>query len=241
VSGTQQQDDGLGGAAADLIGSPDGWEALVRVHGADGGIERVGEVLLQHGIAATGATAGICVVLDDGALHLVGSVGWPEELLTPYERIELDRPLPVAEAVRHQRVVVLTSADEAVGRYPELAPFLDGPQALAAFPILDGDQPVGALALRFDVAVATRLPDASERVDAGRMARALVPALVERVAQLQGALETRVLVEQAKGILAERHGVGIDEAFERLRSAARSRSVRVQEVAAEVIEGRLQL
>jgi len=43
----------------------------------------------------------------------------------------------------------------------------------------------------------------------------------ETAAQLQAALSSRVLIEQAKGVLAERHGLTIDEAFERLRGAAR--------------------
>jgi AmiR/NasT family two-component response regulator len=57
----------------------------------------------------------------------------------------------------------------------------------------------------------------------------------ERQAQLQHALDSRVAVEQAKGMLAERLGVSVDDAFELLRSTARSHRRRVHEVALAVL------
>lgn len=59
----------------------------------------------------------------------------------------------------------------------------------------------------------------------------------ERQAQLQRALDSRVVIEQAKGMLAERLGISVDHAFERLRSAARSKRVRVDAVARAVVTG----
>ena len=60
--------------------------------------------------------------------------------------------------------------------------------------------------------------------------------LLERTIQLQTALESRVAIEQAKGILAERLGVTLDEAFAFLRSAARSQGLKLAVLAAEVVE-----
>ncbi len=60
--------------------------------------------------------------------------------------------------------------------------------------------------------------------------------LQETVAQLEHALTVRVRVEQAIGVLAERHRLRPRKAFELLRSAARSRGRRVLEVAGEVVE-----
>lgn len=57
--------------------------------------------------------------------------------------------------------------------------------------------------------------------------------------QLQTALNNRVVIEQAKGVLAERAAVQVDEAFELMRSYARSRRVRIAAVAADLIEGHL--
>jgi ANTAR domain len=56
-----------------------------------------------------------------------------------------------------------------------------------------------------------------------------------KVAQLEGALESRVAVEQAKGILAERLGLSIDEAFLLLRYAARASRSTLRELARAVV------
>lgn len=58
----------------------------------------------------------------------------------------------------------------------------------------------------------------------------------EQRAQLERALETRIAIEQAKGILSERLRLDLDQAFAVLRRAARSSRRRVHEVALEVVE-----
>ncbi|MGW7274421.1 ANTAR domain-containing response regulator [Streptomyces sp. NPDC054864] len=60
-------------------------------------------------------------------------------------------------------------------------------------------------------------------------------------AQLQGALTSRVLIEQAKGALAARHGLTTEEAFRLLRQYARSHRRKAAEVARDVIDGRIDL
>jgi GAF domain-containing protein len=54
--------------------------------------------------------------------------------------------------------------------------------------------------------------------------------------QLQGALDSRVVIEQAKGVLVGRHGLSPRQAFERLRGLARDRRQPLSEVAAEVVD-----
>lgn len=58
------------------------------------------------------------------------------------------------------------------------------------------------------------------------------------VVQLSAALESRVVLEQAKGMLAERHGGGLDDAFNSLRNAARQQRRTLREVAEEVVTRR---
>jgi AmiR/NasT family two-component response regulator len=61
--------------------------------------------------------------------------------------------------------------------------------------------------------------------------------LSEQVGQLERALERRALIERAKGILMERHGLEERAAFELLRQHARSRSIAVVQLAGEVADG----
>lgn len=59
------------------------------------------------------------------------------------------------------------------------------------------------------------------------------------VEQLEMALTSRVVIEQAKGIIAERARIRIDVAFARLRTYARAHNLRLSDVARELIDGRL--
>jgi len=54
--------------------------------------------------------------------------------------------------------------------------------------------------------------------------------------QLQTALNSRVIIEQAKGVLAERHNVDMAEAFALLRTSARSRNRRLSDLAREIVD-----
>jgi hypothetical protein len=67
---------------------------------------------------------------------------------------------------------------------------------------------------------------------------ALVDTLRERNSQLERALESRIVLEQAKGVLVERLALKPDLAFEILRRAARSERRRIHALAAEVVASR---
>jgi AmiR/NasT family two-component response regulator len=59
--------------------------------------------------------------------------------------------------------------------------------------------------------------------------------------QLQTALNSRVLIEQAKGVIAERLGTDIDHAFAILRREARNRNRGLSDLAQAIVEGTEQL
>jgi len=55
--------------------------------------------------------------------------------------------------------------------------------------------------------------------------------------QLQHALNSRILIEQAKGVLAERYHLDVADAFTLLRDGARSRKRRLSELAQAIVDG----
>ena len=79
--------------------------------------------------------------------------------------------------------------------------------------------------------------DAAAAVEGG-LARlhATIEALMERNAQLEAALQSRVVIEQAKGVLAERFALDVATSFSLLRGAARSNRVRIHDLARAVVE-----
>lgn len=62
-------------------------------------------------------------------------------------------------------------------------------------------------------------------------------ASYERRAQLEHALESRIGIEQAKGIVAERYGLDVDEAFQLIRRAARSNRMKLYDMVASIRPG----
>ena len=59
--------------------------------------------------------------------------------------------------------------------------------------------------------------------------------------QLQGALNSRIVIEQAKGVVSRDHGVNVDEAFAVLRSHARSNHLRLADLAHDVVNREVEL
>jgi hypothetical protein len=62
-------------------------------------------------------------------------------------------------------------------------------------------------------------------------------AAYERRAQLEHALQSRVAIEQAKGIIAERYGLDTEEAFEVLRGAARANRIKLHDLVRAIRPG----
>jgi AmiR/NasT family two-component response regulator len=55
--------------------------------------------------------------------------------------------------------------------------------------------------------------------------------------QLQTALSSRIMIEQAKGVISERENISVSEAFELLRTTSRNGNIKLTEVARQVVEG----
>lgn len=54
--------------------------------------------------------------------------------------------------------------------------------------------------------------------------------------QLQHALDSRIVIEQAKGVLAERHQLDLDEAFQQLRAFCRANNLKLTETARALVD-----
>ena len=92
--------------------------------------------------------------------------------------------------------------------------------------------------------------DATEQIAAGAFADvATIGILHERslreqtvlTEQLSHALSSRVVIEQAKGVVAQIHGVPIDDAFDLIRQYARAHQLRVVDVASRLVDRTLTL
>jgi GAF domain-containing protein len=80
------------------------------------------------------------------------------------------------------------------------------------------------------------------RLTARRLAAAAdreIARLRDEALHLQVALDSRVIIEQAKGVLVERHGEDPDTAFARLRAHARSHRRGIHDVADDIVRGRV--
>ena len=136
-------------------------------------------------------------------------------------------------------------SDDAIATWPEFAPMAvsAGFHSVVAVPMRWRDTTLGSLNL-----FRTGHGDADDRdiIAARALADLTTIAIVqahavdgahEVIEQLQTALDTRVAIEQAKGIVAEHSKLDVEAAFERIRGHARSSNVRLSELAEKIISG----
>jgi hypothetical protein len=133
----------------------------------------------------------------------------------------------------------------AAGRWPRFtaAAAAVGFAGVHAVPMRRRHQIVGALS--FYTVEPGAVDEASVRVGQAMADMATIGLLQQRAirrretvaAQLRQALPSRILIEQAKGVMAERLQISVDEAFALLRRQARSQSRRLTDVAYAVVAG----
>jgi GAF domain-containing protein len=133
----------------------------------------------------------------------------------------------------------------AADRWPRFAPAAaeSGFRTVHALPMRLRSQVIGALNL-FHTDPHALAPEVT-RIGQAMADVATIGLIQERalhqhdtlVEQLQTALDSRVLIEQAKGVLAERHHIDPGNAFTLLRNYARNHGQRLTELAAAVIDG----
>lgn len=142
---------------------------------------------------------------------------------------------------------VRLAADEPARRWPEFTALArrHGIGVTYAVPLRQRDTLLGALNVFMPENSQSPCADGELRVAQAIAAAAAVGLHNHRAyteyrtlaTQLQGALTSRIRIEQAKGILAERWHTGMDEAFDALRRYARRERLVMDLVATEVIKG----
>lgn len=200
---------------------------------------RVAEVLPVDG-------AGVMLEDDDGDLRFVAASDAKLDAIEALQ-IELGEG-PCLRAYETGEQVIVT--DMAMAKvFPEFGPraLEAGLKAVHSFPMRFENDRIGALNLyrerpgpfsSHDQFAGQVLADVATTMILNAQATEQSSKLVQ---QLQRALESRVIIEQAKGTLAERWGVDVTEAFDRLRRYSRVRGLKLREVAAQVVAGGLEI
>jgi GAF domain-containing protein len=150
---------------------------------------------------------------------------------------------PCLDAFRTARPVINADLRTAAARWPRFAPRATaaGFRSVHAFPLRLRNEVIGALNL-FGSDVGA-FDDADVQIVQAVADVAAIGLLQERAIhrgeilteQLQAALNSRIVIEQAKGAIAQALGVGVDEAFARLRGYARRSNRRLSDIAYAVV------
>jgi GAF domain-containing protein len=149
---------------------------------------------------------------------------------------------PCLDAIR-RRTVVRVDVAEADQRWPAFAKAAraEGICSFLAAVLLVHTEPLGALNLYSDKPAGfDALDEAFVSVFCSQAAASVANSLrfteISTLArQLEEALESRAVIEQAKGVLMARERVDADEAFDRLRHQSQHRNVKLREVAHDVV------
>jgi len=191
------------------------------------------------------SAAGLMLVAPEGDLRVVAS---SSEAMRVVELFELQsQEGPCLDCYRGGEPVLNQHLGTVDGRWPNFTPVAleAGFRSVHALPMRLRGAVIGALNLfrteegpldATDVLAAQALADVA--TIAILQHRAALEAQVVNE-QLNHALNSRVLIEQAKGVLAERAGLDMEHAFARLRNYARNNNRQLVDVAQDVIDGTL--
>jgi GAF domain-containing protein len=191
------------------------------------------------------SAAGVMLVTPAGDLNLVASSSEAMRLLELFELQAQEGPC--LDAFRTGQPVEHQNLEAGVGRWPSFssAALVAGFQSALALPLRLRNVTLGAL----NLLRATREPmTEADFIVARAFADLAALSIVQHRAsmdalrlneQLSAALTSRIVIEQAKGVISERAGVDLTEAFSRLRVFARNSNRRLTDVAQATVDGTL--
>jgi len=191
------------------------------------------------------SSAGLMLVAPEGDLRLVASSSEAMHVVELYELQTQEGPC--LDCYRNGGVFVREVLAPAVEHWPHFTPVAvaAGFRSVSAVPLQLRDVVLGALNLFSTEAV--RASD-SDLTAAKALADMATIAILQYRAALEArrlnehlnhALNDRLIIEQAKGVLSERTGIEMERSFATLRNHARNHNLRLADVAQRVIDGTL--
>lgn len=187
------------------------------------------------------AAAGLLLADPQGNLSFMAASDESVKLLELFQVQNVEGPCQ--DCFRQRAPVVNADLRRAQDSWPAFAPraVAAGYRSVHAIPLRHRSQVIGALNL-FGTDIG-HLSPSDVRIVQALADIATIGLLQERsireshmlAEQLQGALNSRIIVEQAKGALAQLRDVGVDEAFRLLRAYCRSTGQRLGDVASEIV------
>jgi len=191
--------------------------------------------------------AAVMLASPSGRLQAVASSSERTRLLELFELQNQDGPC--FDAYQRGEVVVSADLTQERTRWPTFTPeALDvGFRAVLSIPLRLRQEIIGALnLLRLEAgevshADALLLQALTDIATVGVLQERLISQSLSTASGLQAALTSRIRIEQAKGVLAERLDVSVDEAFAMLRAFSRNNGLRLTEVATAVVERSLDI
>jgi GAF domain-containing protein len=205
----------------------------------------VTQMLVERCVDLFDAAAGVLLADPDGTLRVLAS---STEQLRIVELFEVQaQEGPCLDCFRSGQPVINEDLTHVHGLWPQFAPVAvgGGYRSVHALPVRLRDQVIGALNLfragpgrldELDVRAAQAIADATAISILQQRALQEARLLAD---QLRAALDSRVLIEQAKGMLAERAQLSVSDAFVTMRRYARDHNERITGVSRAIIDGTL--
>jgi transcriptional regulator with GAF, ATPase, and Fis domain len=187
------------------------------------------------------SAAGLLLADPQGTLQFMAASDERAELLELFQVQSHEGPCQ--DCFRDGVAVINSDLAHAVDRWPNFAPRATAAGFLSvhAFPMRLRREVIGALNLfgtdagDMDPADARTVQALADVATIGLLQERAVRRGEVLTEQLQGALNSRIVIEQAKGALAQMHSCSVDQAFDLLRSYSRSQRLGLSEVARGVV------
>lgn len=204
--------------------------------------------LADHAAAVSGVSSvGLLLADQHGDLHHVAASSASAKHLELFQIQNSEGPC--FDCFQSREPIVVADLHEADELWPAFAPHAVsvGVRSVHAFPMRLRDRVIGAMNIfgeeprpidPTDAKLVQAMTDVATIAILQERAISSAETLTE---QLQGALNSRIVIEQAKGVISRDYGVDVDTAFATLRTYARRNHLRLADLSHDVVNGTVDL